>query len=256
MKSVLFASAAAVAVLAAVPAFAETAPTGYVGASYGRSNLDTPIGSADADTWGLEGSAAFGLGDGLGAQLDANYANTDVDGFGSADTWGLGGHLFTRNDSYALGGFAGWTDNDGTNGWSLGVEGQKYLDNVTLAGSFGYGKIDDADVDYWSVGGEARYFVSDNFRLQGNLGWARVNGFGGDADLWSAGVGGEYQFDKAPVSVYANYAHTELNDADLKADTFTVGVRYAFGGTTLKSRDRSGASFTGLTGPGALASAF
>jgi hypothetical protein len=245
MKSVLFATAAAVVALAAVPAFAETAPTGYVGATYSKTNSDD---LGDADTWGLNGSVAFGASDKIGVQLDAGYANTDVDGLGSADAWGAAAHVFTRNDSWAAGGFVGLTDTDSTTGWNLGVEGQKYLDNVTLAGAVGYGKVDDLDLDYWSVGGEARYFVTDNFRLSGNLGWSKVNAFDTDSDLWSVGVGGEYQFSKAPVSIYAAYNHADANDFDVTADTFLVGVRYNFGGTTLKSRDRSGASFTNLTG--------
>jgi hypothetical protein len=58
------------------------------------------------------------------------------------------------------------------------------------------------------------------------------------------------------VSLYASYGYTKADDFDVKANTFMVGVRYNFGGTTLKSRDRSGASFGGVPGLGGVASLF
>ena len=128
-------------------------------------------------------------------------------------------------------------------GFNVGAEGAKYLDNVTLAGTVAYANIDDLDVDAWGLGGEARYFVSDNFRLNAGLGWADAE----DENLWTASLGGEYQFASTPVSLYAGYAHTKFDEADIEVDRFTVGVRYNFGGQTLKGRDRSGASFGGAS---------
>ncbi|NEX93121.1 porin [Caulobacter sp. 17J65-9] len=236
MKNVLFASAALAVVALAAPAFAQDA-SGYVGGSYAKT--DTDFG--DADTWGLDGAVAFSATDKLGVQIDAGYANTDVDGFDSSDAYNANVHLFTRNDAWAVGGFAGVTDAEDSTTWNIGAEGAKYLDNVTLAGAVAYANNDDADVDVWGIGGEARYFVSDNFRLNGGLSYA-------DADVekaWTVGLGGEYQFAATPVSLYAGYEHTKFDEADIDADKFTVGVRYNFGGQTLKGRDRSGASFNG-----------
>ena len=76
-----------------------------------------------------------------------------------------------------------------------------------------------------------------------HLGWADAE----DENLWTASLGGEYQFASTPVSLYAGYAHTKFDEADIAADQFTVGVRYNFGGQTLKGRDRSGASFGGAS---------
>jgi len=238
MKHVLFASAALAAVIfAAAPSFAQS--TGYVGLSYGQTDIE----NVEGDTWAAEGAVAFDLSDAWGGQIDLGYTSTDYDGAGEID--GLNGtfHLFKRNDSHSFGGFVGLSEVEDTTVWNLGVEGQSYMANTTLAGSFAYGQIDDADLDTWSLNGEARYFVSDNFRLDAGLGWTRVTDGDDSADGWSFGVGGEYQLATAPVSLTAGYTRSTLNDLDIEADTFRVGVRYNFGTGSLKERDRSGASF-------------
>jgi hypothetical protein len=245
MKSVLFASAAAVAVLAAAPAFAETAPTGYVGTSYSTADSDI---AGDMTDWNVDGAAAFNVSDKVGVQINADYSNMDFDGLGSADSWGGSAHLFTRNDSYAVGGYVGMTALDGANEWNVGAEGMWFSDATTFAASAGYGQIEDVDLSYWGYDAEIRYFVNDNFRLQGSLGFNRVDISGAQGNVWSLGLGGEYQFDKAPVSVFAGYSRGRLEMTDLATNTFTVGVRYNFGGTTLKSRERSGAGFNAPAG--------
>lgn len=242
MKSKLFAGAAVAAALIAAPALAQsTVSSGYVGAEYGRTEVDVAGSDDEADAWGIDGVVAFGVGQGsLGVQLDASYANSD-----DADGYGANAHLFTRNDSYLFGGFVGLSDGDGSDtAYTVGLEAQKYLETVTLAGVLAYGDSDDNQGDgVWGLGGEVRYFATDNFRLSGGLGYADADGEG----LVSIGLGGEYQFETAPISVYANYARSEFEDSDLSTDTISVGVRYNFGGTTLKSRDRQGASLTGAS---------
>ena len=59
-------------------------------------------------------------------------------------------------------------------------------------------------------------------------------------------VDGEYQFAGTPWSLTGGYSHAKIDDADLDVDTFTIGVRYSFGGD-LKARDRSGV-FLGFVG--------
>ncbi|MDP3594659.1 MAG: hypothetical protein Q8R94_22595, partial [Phenylobacterium sp.] len=62
-----------------------------------------------------------------------------------------------------------------------------------------------------------------------------------------------------PWSITGGYEHGEIDDLDLKSDTFRVGLRYTFGGT-LRDRDQSGASlgsasnlFGGSLGQGVIA---
>lgn len=241
MKSVLISALSAVALLAVAPA--AHAGSGYVGAAYSRAEVDTGLGDDDADGYAIEGAWAFQATPSLGVQVDAGFS--DADGSDN-EAYGITGHVNARNDKYLVGGFLGLADVGNETVWSAGVEGEKYFNNVTVAGAFGYANADDSDADIWGVDGQVRYFLSDNFRIQGALGWAKVEAGAFDDNVWSAGVGGEYQFAALPVSVHAGYSHSEFNDANISSDAFTVGVRYNFGGT-LKDRDRTGASLAGLS---------
>jgi len=231
--------AAALLAVAAAPGVASAA-SGYVGLTY--SNTDVDNGGSD-NAWGAEGSVVFSGSSQISFELDGAIVDGDNTDTVSAAT----GHVFTRNDSYLFGGFVGISHADDSNTWSAGLEANKYFTDWTLAGSLVYGNNDDAGADGWGVNAEARYFVNDNFRLNANVGWATIDSDFGDDDATQLGVGGEYQFNAIPISVAAGYAHTEFSDADFEADTFTVGVRYNWGGT-LRDRDRNGASQAGIAG--------
>ena len=241
MKTLIIGALSAAALLAVAPA--ADAGSGYVGAAYTRANVDTGLGDDDADGYGIDGAWAFEPSAGLGVELDAGYA--DADGSDN-EVYGVTAHVNARNDSYLFGGFVGLADAADETIWSAGLEGQKYYDNVTLAGAVGYANADDSDADLYGADAQVRYFLSDNFRIQGALGYSKIEAGAADDNIWSVGAGAEYQFASAPVSLFGGYTHSEFDDADIKSDAFTVGVRYNFGGT-LKDRDRSGASLAGLS---------
>ncbi len=231
----------AAAVLAlAVPGVAAAQATGYVGAVYANSDSDA---GDDSDAWGVEGAVAFSGSGSIVFEVDAAAIEPDEGDTSTA----LVGHVYARNDDHLFGGFVGISDNNDSNTWFAGLEANKYFTNWTLAGAVAYGNNDDAEADGWGVNAEARYFVTDNFRLQANVGWASIDSDAGDDDATQLGVGGEYQFNAIPISIAAGYAHTEFSDADFEADTVTVGVRYNWGGT-LRDRDRNGASQAGIAG--------
>jgi hypothetical protein len=104
----------------------------------------------------------------------------------------------------------------------------------------------DSDIDAYGVDAELRYFFTDNFRVNGKVGYANLEGPGGDDDLLSGGVSAEYQLSATPVSFTAGYTHTEFDTADISSDAFSVGIRYNWGGS-LKDRDTNGPSFAGLS---------
>ena len=111
-----------------------------------------------------------------------------------------------------------------------------------------YSTADDLDVDVTAIDGELRFFPSDNTRISGNVGYGNFDaGAGVDDNFWSLGVGGEFQFDAYPVSLFAGYQRTSFDEADLESDAINVGVRWNFGGT-LFDRDRSGANLGGTRG--------
>jgi hypothetical protein len=244
MRNWIIAAAALVAVVAPGVAAAQT---GYVGAVYG--NVD-PDGAGDEDFYGLEGAVAFSGSGSIVFEVDASIFDAD-----DTDTsYGLTGHVLMRNDSHAVGGFIGLSDANET-AWYGGVEANKYFDNFTVAGALFYGQSETAvlndDVEGYGLNVEGRYFVQDNFRVDANIGYASIDVDNvGDDDVMVYGVGAEYQLAEFPVSFRAGYSTADSDFGD--ADVWSIGVRYNWGGQTLRDRDRSGASQASLTDLGRL----
>lgn len=236
MRNWIIGAAAFLAV--AVPGVA-AAQSGYVGAVYG--NADN--GFVDEDFYGAEGAVAFAGSGSIVFELDAAVVDSDESDTGYA----LLGHVYSRNDSHLFGGFLGVSGSDDNEAYTAGLEAAKYFDNWTLAGAVAYTTNDDADVDTYGLNVEARAFINDNFRLNANVGWATADGGAGDDDdAVGFGVGGEYQLATVPVSFTAGYNTVDFDAGDV--DTWTIGVRYNFGGQTLRDRDRNGASQADVLG--------
>lgn len=233
MKKVILGAVALAALIA--PGIA-SAQQGYVGLDYGTTDIDG-LGSDDA--WGVSGAVELTPN----FSIDGSYADNDEDGVVGATA-----HLYSNNDNHLLGAFLGVSDSDSSTSWGGGVEGNLYLGQATLAGAVSYTTDDDADIDVVGVNGEYRYFVSDNFRLEGGIGYFDLSGGGTDDSALNFGVGGEYQFATTPISVGLAYARTTFDEIDLDADSFTATVRYNFGGGTLHDRDHSGVGLAGLAG--------
>lgn len=225
----------------AVPGVAAAQATGYVGASY--SSTDTSGAGGSVDSYGVDGAVAFAGSSSISFEVDAAWATTD-DNNNNDDATRIAGHVYARNDSHLVGGFVGVADSDATDTtWFAGVEGALYYDHLTVGGSIAYANNDNNNVDGWGVQADVRYFPMDNFRLGANVGWASIDysGPGGNDDAWLAGVDGEYQFSSMPISIGLGYEHAELNDTNFDSDSWTVRLRYNWGGS-LYDRDRHGAS--------------
>ncbi len=250
MKKYLLGAAAALAMV--IPGVASAQQSGYVDLGYSNTDGDVAGVDFEGDGWTLGGTTAWG-GDGtVGVQLDAVYGDSE-----DASSWAIGGHLFSRNEGYLIGGFAnyGGIDVDGadsSDAWTVGVEGQAYLTRTTLDGALSYSESDDADASLTALDLGATHFVTDNFSFGGSLGFGNIEAFGADADVISYGVGAEYQFAATPISVFGGWQHFDLDDYDTEADTLNVGVRYNWGGS-LFERNRSGASLARGSGLGRLA---
>jgi hypothetical protein len=249
MKTSLVAAAAAMAAAcAAAPAFAQVSytPNGFVGIDYSYDRLNTPgFGGDNVNSYGLSGSTNVGLTSVLNLEVDADYSHVDLSSGGSFDQGGGYTHLFARNEEGAIGVFGGvhrdWT----ATGYSFGFEGAKFYDKFTLNGDI-RSDWNDAGVGYnaaeLNLGGH--YYLNDNLRLDASTGYDRLQLFDKDSNGWHISAGGEYQLKKSPVSVYAKVAYGEVPGLATTNDTAVhVGVRWNFGGGTLKTRERSGATF-------------
>jgi hypothetical protein len=246
MRNWIIGAAAALAV-AAAPSVAAAQATGYVGGVYSNSDFG---GGDDAESWGAEGAVAFAGSGSIVFEVDASIGTTD-DGADDETGYGLVGHVYARNSDHLFGGFVGIAGGDDSETWLAGLEANKYFDSWTLAGAVFYGNNDDASTDGYGVNVEGRVFLTENLRLNGNVGWVSVEDDVDEDDAMLYGVGGEYQFASFPISVGAGWSTVDFDGGDV--DTWTVGVRYNFGGQTLRDRDRNGASQATVVG---LANAF
>ncbi|MBI3439262.1 MAG: hypothetical protein HY054_11555 [Proteobacteria bacterium] len=239
-KQLAFLGTAAAVLMMAGTAHADG---GYVGAQY-TDNTD-----ASFHSWGLNGAFASS-----NFQFDAGYANLNGSG-ASVDAFSVGAHLFSRSDEWLWGGFAGYNHFSGSGDageWTIAGQVQYYMPRTTISGDLSYSSTTSTPSDFntTQIDGEARFFGTDNFSFQGNLGWGSVSGSGSSGNFWTYGVGAEYQFDAAPISLYGGWQGLNL-DGGGNLNAWSIGIRYNWGGTLLQ-RNRSGA---GLNSPhGFLAS--
>ena len=239
MKTILVASAAAAALLAG-PAFAQEA-IGSVGVTYSNPSIE----DADIDVWTVDGVVAAPLADWT-VTVNANIDYAEA--YGEDDTTGaVAGHLTKMwTPDVRAGGFvAANALGTGEAIWTVGAEAQKYLAGSTLTGMVAYTDIDDLDAKVWTVGGDAAFYVMPNLRLNAGVSYNNLDTDFGDVDAWTYGVGGEYEFTGTPFSITAGYTRADIQDTDLDVDTWSLGLRYSFGGG-LQARDRAGAGLGGL----------
>lgn len=240
MRKTLFATAIAAAALIGAPAFAQV--TGYVGAQGSRSEVDFFGVDTDADSYGLHGAVSVPLSETFSAQFSAGYNDSEnSDG-------GLQGeaHLVSSFDGVRLGGFVGAAEIVDETAVTIGVEGQVDHGDLSFDGALVYGVVDAIDVEAWSTNVNARYFATDNTRLDVRVGRITFDTAIGDDNAWALGLGGEHQFGQG-VSLFGGYDYYDFEDTDIIANVFTIGVRYNFGGGTLRTRNSSGANFDGAT---------
>lgn len=228
----LFLATAAVAALIAAPAAAQN--VGSVGLTYGNSQAEFAGFEADADAWNLDGVVAMPAFGDWTVTLNGDVTYVDED---NSDTSVAGAAHLTKmfGSDLRAGGFVAAADAEDDTAWTVGGEVQKYLAKATLTGVVAYSTSDESDADIWTVGGDAAFYVRENLRL--NVG-ASYNDIDGDIDAWTYGVGAEYEFTGTPFAVNAGYVRTDIESLDV--DTWTIGLRYSFGGG-LQARDRAGA---------------
>lgn len=227
--------AAVAAAFVASPAFAAG---GHVGLAYNSSETDTN----DGDGYQLEG-AIGGASGSVGYQFDAGIGNTDFDVGGDVDHRTIAGHLFWHTDSWNLGGVIATTnvEDDTTSADELvyGIEGTfNIAPNAVLGGSYTTGESEflTIDIDTWNADVGLSYYFTDNFVVHGGLGTGNLDfGGGADFDTSSFDISGEWQMAAAPVSFRVGYSSTDT-DVFGEYDTWSVGVRWNFGGT-LRDRD-------------------
>jgi hypothetical protein len=220
---------------------------GYIG------GIRFDAGEFDDDAWIFGGAARanYAFTSHWNIQGDLFGESTRFDDF-NFDHIGAGAHLFWRDpNSFALGVFGSVTSIGSfidLKEYLIGPEGQVYFGNLTLYGQAYYGKLDSSDgfnADIWGARGVARYFLHDNFKLEGEVGFRNYSEGGDDLDVWTLAAQADYRFADSPFSVFGRYQFDTFSDgpgADLDTHKFLVGFRGTFGAKTLMEEDRYGAT--------------
>lgn len=221
--------AAAAAAFTATPALAAG---GYVGLEYTSTDLQS-LSVVDIES--LEGEFAVGFGgENWGAQVEGSLGNLDFGG-ADADSNTLAGHLWYAGDNWRLGGVIARTNVDDFDltEWAYGIEGTfDVTPNAILFASVTQGDIEDNSIDILNVDLGGSYYVTQNLRLSGALGFGDIES---TDDIQSYGLNGEYQLSAAPISFTLGWSHYEIDG--LESESLSVGARWNFGGATLRDRD-------------------
>lgn len=227
---------------------------GYVGVEYSKARLNPGTPSPRVETWTGE-AAVTGQMRGFGVQGDIKVADYDSSSSGSNSSGTVVSptlHVFQRNPYGLVGGWAGWSHSGGADLWGLGAEGQAYMSGATLYGSVGYGHVNDTvDQNLWAARLEGRYYATENFALNAQVGLVRASARSGTTSAHSTvrtvGFGMEYQPGSVPFSITAGYAHADASNSSAESDTIRVGLRWNFDGGSLVERDRTGATLNNVT---------
>jgi hypothetical protein len=173
----------------------------------------------------------------------------------------VGKHLTWRDPSRgALGILGGYTMTNilaglgSTSRTFFGGEGQLYLGNFTLYGQGGgtwfHNSTNNETVwdNAWFIRGVARWFITPNDKLQGEIGYASGRDLldGDDPNVVNWGMLYERnKFLGTPFSAYLEYAgfrYKQYND-HITENLVMVGMKIYFNQDTLLSNDRTGATF-------------
>ena len=170
-----------------------------------------------------------------------------------------GGHLNYREmDRFLMGAFGGfgmlYQDESPTDQYVAGLEGQYYMDNITLYGQLGFigGSNDDEDSldEGIFVRGVGRFFLSPHQKLQAQIEYVAGEADDDDMDILGWGVEYEHQFanwdQDGGMSGYIKYkGHNADSDGEETTDhRIVVGIKLVLYSGSLLERDRSGASLS------------
>lgn len=211
-------------------------PMGFAGTISGDyAHLD--VSGGDANSWGVNGEGAFGLGPNFGAQLNAGYHNLSGDGGGDADIFDIGGSAFWASQMARAGGTIAYKSIDidvfDVNATAYGAFGEFYLSNFFTLGAHGGGWSGEAggfDDDGYYIGGRATGYIMPNLALAGTIDFLSSDG-GGDATTW--GIDAEWLFSQTtPLSIFGGYRNTSF-DGGGDLDAFFIGVKFYAGGVPM-----------------------
>lgn len=230
MRKLMLGTAAVAAML--VPAQASAQTNGYVDLSIGQTSVE----STDLDNITIGGAAAVDLSANWRAQFDVDVSRLSEDG--ALTLTNTAAHVYYEGEGWAVGGVLSNRDLAFASTWTVGVEGQTHLGSVVLEGEAGFGTIETfgSDASVVNADASATWYVSSDFSIGAGVAYLDFDELS-DA-IMTYSIDGEYKFQNSQFSAFGGFSRTEVEDVD--ADTWRIGVRYAFGDDTLQGRRQTG----------------
>ena len=216
-------------------------PMGYVEAGYGWVNIDGGGGaSIDLDEVFIGGAANIPFG-AWNFQLEVRSHQW----LPVLNTLAANVHIYTRNQSFAAGGFVGYETFLGVlDNYTIGLEAAGFFGPFTIMAQGTYASINafggGSVADLWTIRGVARYFVNPDFKLEAGLRYSQLSAGGANADFLTAEGEVEYKFGSA--AVFGNAQYLFGGDIDpISILALRLGVRVHLGAASLLDQDRNGA---------------
>jgi opacity protein-like surface antigen len=214
-------------------------PMGYVDAAY--QNISSPFlggGSLDGVTIGGAANIPFGA---WNFQLEVR----DSQWLPIVNTLAVNLHVYSRNQSFAWGGFVGYETLLGAlDNYTVGLEAAGFFGPFTVMAQGTFASINVVGggnvADLWTIRGVARYFINPDFKIEAGIRWSNISAGGADASFLTAEGEIEYKFGAAAIFGNVQYLFGgDLDPFDLLA--LRAGVRVHLGAASLLDQDRNGA---------------
>jgi len=251
LRSTILASAGALALatFATGAAQAEGDFSGVLSGDY--AHIDASGGGGSANSWGINGSGAFGLGDsGLAGEVDGGYARLSGGGV-DANDWTIDGSVFWRATQGRIGAVVGYNSSDigGSGGTfhatNYGAFGEWYAGHSFTVGVKGGGFNGSSSVKGDYLGAAVTAYAMPDLAFQGSYNYLHVNHIGNEND-WS--IQGEWLVsEQTPVSIFAGYENSDFSGTG-HVNTWFIGVKLYTnpnGPAPLVDRQRNGAATWG-----------
>lgn len=237
--------------------------SGFVEVSRAGTTLRGDDANSKGRHWELRGTGNWGAGSDWNLQMDGTYQRASQAG-AKANSFSVAGHgYFRQPDKYAVGVYAGMTRLSESSALpqlaainlsqeakivSGGLETAYFLSQATVFARIGFGKIlaEGPDLDQSALDAGARYYFTDNLRLDLEGGFQHRRTDHVKANVLSIGTTANYRLPNNPISAFGGYRFEgfsgKRNGAVFGGKThgFLVGLRYHFGSESLKDEERTG----------------
>jgi hypothetical protein len=194
------------------------------------------VGGSSYGAIGSSGAVNIPIAAGWNLQPELSVLSVFSSSVGTSVTGVI--HAFYRDpQSHALGVYGGGFGGGAAGGaFVVGLDGLLYMPRTTLYAQAGYftgGTVGDGG----QVVGTARFFPTDNTKLQGSVGYAASNA---GISVFGVSASAEMRFDQTPFSAFLTGTYLATTNSAADAGIVMMGARMYFNNETLFQNDREG----------------